>query len=129
MNLLLDAHSVYWSLYEPEKLPDRARDAISDVGNELYVSLATLWELANKAAVHRLPLAGSSVQRMVERIEELGVIFLPITKAEIVAAATLPHHHADPFDRILIAQARAHGLVIVTKDPKIAFYDVATLWG
>jgi PIN domain nuclease of toxin-antitoxin system len=92
------------------------------------VSLATVWELANKAAVHRLPLAGSSVERMVERIEQLGVTFLPITQPGIVAAANLPPHHADPFDRMLIAQAQAYTLTLVTKDAEIAKYDVQILW-
>jgi PIN domain nuclease of toxin-antitoxin system len=98
------------------------------MSNELFVSLATVWELANKAAVHRLPLAGSSVERMVERMEQLGVVFLPITQANIVAAATLPSFHADPFDRMLIAQAQAHTLALLTKDAEIAKYDVQILW-
>jgi PIN domain nuclease of toxin-antitoxin system len=128
LRLLLDSHTLLWALYEPEHLPDRVQQAISDARNELFVSLATVWELANKAAVHRLPLAGSSVEKMVERIEELGVTFLPITQADILAAATLPHHHADPFDRMLIAQAQAHSLHLLTKDAEIAKYDVETIW-
>ena len=75
MKLLLDAHILLWVLYEPERLADRTRNAITDESNELFVSLATLWEIVNKAATHRLPLAGSSLGRIVERIEELGVAF------------------------------------------------------
>jgi PIN domain nuclease of toxin-antitoxin system len=128
LRLLLDSHTLLWALYEPERLPVRIQESISDADNELFVSLATVWELANKAAVHRLPLAGSSVERMVERIEQLGVSFLPITRPSIVAAATLPPHHADPFDRMLIAQAQAHTLTLLTKDAEIAKYDVQILW-
>jgi PIN domain nuclease of toxin-antitoxin system len=128
LKLLLDAHSLYWAIYDPDKLPPTVRAAIADIRNSLFVSLATLWEMANKAAVDRLPLAGPSIDRMVERIEQLGVTFLPITQGEIVAAATLPHHHADPFDRILVAQAQARGLHVVTKDSKMALYDVRILW-
>ncbi len=127
MRLLLDAHILLWTLYQPENLADRAAKAIADEPNELFVSLATLWEIANKAAVHRLPLAGSSVARIVERMEELGVVLVPILQSEIVAAATLPHHHSDPFDRILIAQAQAHSLTLVTVDEDILLYDVETL--
>ncbi len=65
---------------------------------------------------------------MIERIEELGVVFLPISQKDIVSASTLPRHHADPFDRMLIAQAQAYGLELVTKDEEIALYDVAILW-
>jgi PIN domain nuclease of toxin-antitoxin system len=127
LKLLLDAHIVLWALYEPEQLADRAAKAIADEANELFVSLATLWEIANKAAVGRLPLAGSSVARIVERIEELDVVFLPILRSEIVVAAILPHHHSDPFDRILIAQANAHSLTLITTDADILLYDVETL--
>ena len=90
MKLLLDAHALLWALYEPERLADRARNEIADETNELFVSLATLWEITNKAAMHRLPLVGSSLERIVERIEELGVVFLPILQSEIVTAAALP---------------------------------------
>lgn len=128
MRLLLDSHTLLWALYEPERLPIPVQESISDDNNDIFVSLATVWELANKAAVHRLPLAGSSVERMVERIEQLGVIFLPITQSNIVAAATLPPHHADPFDRMLIAQAQADTLILVTKDAEVAKYDVQILW-
>ena len=128
MRLLLDSHVLLWALYEPERLPAHVQDIVSDMSNELFVSLATVWELANKAAVHRLPLAGSSVERMIERMEQLGVIFLPITQSNIVAAATLPPFHADPFDRMLIAQAQAHTLALLTKDAEIAKYDVQILW-
>jgi PIN domain nuclease of toxin-antitoxin system len=128
LRLLLDSHVLLWALYEPERLPAHVQDVVSDESNELFVSLATVWELANKAAIHRLPLAGSSVERMIERMEQLGVIFLPITQSNIVAAATLPTHHADPFDRMLVAQAQAHSLTLLTKDAEIAKYDVQILW-
>jgi PIN domain nuclease of toxin-antitoxin system len=127
VKLLLDAHILLWVLYEPERLADRDRNAITDESNELFVSLATLWEIVNKAATHRLPLAGASLERIVERIEDLGVAFLPILQSEIIAAAMLPRHHADPFDRILIAQAKAYALTLVTVDADMMLYDVTTL--
>ena len=129
MRLLFDSHALLWALYEPEHLPQMVADAIADKSNELFVSLATVWELANKAAAYRLPIAGSSVETMVERIRELQVTFLPITEDDIIASATLPQLHGDPFDRMLIAQARASSLELITKDSQIARYDVAILWG
>ncbi|WP_035347900.1 type II toxin-antitoxin system VapC family toxin [Edaphobacter aggregans] len=128
MKLLFDSHVILWTVYEPERLSPLVTELVTDEANELYVSLATVWELGNKAVVHRLPLAGSSVERMIERIEQLGVIFLPITRSEILASINLPHHHADPFDRVLIAQAQAHQLHLLTKDAHIARYDVPILW-
>ncbi len=125
-SLLLDGHTLLWALYEPEKLSPAAEVANADVRNALFVSDATLWELLNKA--HRLPFVVSSIERMVERIEQLGVTFLPVTHADMVASALLPRHHGDPFDRMLVAQAQANDLLIVTIDGKIPLYDVRTLW-
>ncbi len=116
-----------WTLYEPEKLGAGSGYAIRDLDNSLFVSLATVWELSNKAGVGRLPLV-SSVESMIYRIIDLGASILPITQMDIVAAQKLPHHHADPFDRMLIAQARTFSLTLVTKDSKIALYEVDILW-
>ena len=119
---------MFWALYEPEKLSAQAAEAISDEGNELYISLATVWELSNKAGAGRLPIGGSTVEKMVERMGQLADAFIPVTKEDIVASAILPRHHADPFDRMLIAQAQALSLHLVTKDREILLYDVRTLW-
>ncbi len=67
MKLLFDSHVLLLALYEPERLPSLVTELVTDQNNELFVSLATVWELGNKAVVHRLPLAGSSVERMLER--------------------------------------------------------------
>ena len=125
---MLDSHAVFWSLYEPEKLSDRAREEISDERNELFISLATVWELSNKAGAGRLPISGSTVSIMVARMAQLADSFISITQEDIIASANLPRHHADPFDRMLIAQAQARSLHLVTKDSKILLYDVPTLW-
>jgi PIN domain nuclease of toxin-antitoxin system len=128
VKLLFDSHALLWTIYEPERLSPLAAESVASPANELFVSLATVWELANKAAIHKLPLVGSSVERMIERIDQLGVIFLSITRQDILSAAKLPNYHADPFDRMLIAQAQANSLHLLTKDADIARYDVPILW-
>jgi len=128
LKLLLDSHPVFWALYEPENLSAQTAEAISDEGNELYISLATVWELSNKAGAGRLPIGSSTVDKMVERISQLADTIIPITRQDVVAAAILPRHHADPFDRMLIAQAQRLSLHLVTKDQEILLYDVMTLW-
>jgi PIN domain nuclease of toxin-antitoxin system len=128
VKLLLDSHVVLWSLYEPEQLSQRARDLIADQANELFISHITMLEIANKVAARRLPLAGWSVDRMVQRVEELGAALLPITLPDILTAAQLPPHHADPLDRILIVQAQTLDLVFLTRDGDIPKYDVKTIW-
>jgi PIN domain nuclease of toxin-antitoxin system len=79
VRLLLDSHTVLWALYEPAQLSPRAEELLADAANELFVSHVTMLEIANKLAAGRLPLAGGSVARMVERVEELEATFLPIT--------------------------------------------------
>ncbi len=128
MRLLLDSHTLLWSLYEPEKLPARVEELIADLSNQLFVSHVTVLELANKATALRLPLVGPSPERLLERVAQLGATFVPISLADILAAANLPQYHADPLDRILIAQAQANDFVLVTKDSKISQYDVRTVW-
>jgi PIN domain nuclease of toxin-antitoxin system len=128
VRLLLDSHTLVWAATEPEKLPARVREAIADGTNELFTSMATIWELANKVAMGRLPALGTSVPFMIQSFLDLGVEILPITQPDVVVASTQPPHHLDPFDRMLVAQAQAHSLVIVTTDPDIPKYDVQILW-
>lgn len=128
MRLLLDSHVLIWLVADPDKLPHHAERAVTDRTNDLFVSLASIWELANKVAIGRLPIVGTSVPEMIQSIKKLGVTVLPITEADVVAASTLPPHHLDPFDRMLVAQARTHDLVIVSTDSNIPKYGVPVLW-
>ena len=128
LRLLLDAHCILFALYEAHRLPKSIQVLLADTSNLLFVSEATLWEIVNKAAALRLELAGSDPAHIRDRIEELGVIWLPITQASILAAASLPLIHGDPFDRILVAEAQARDLTLVTKDTHMVRYDVRTLW-
>lgn len=105
MTILVDAHVLVWALYEPEKLSAAAHELLEDEENILLVSDATLWELLNKIGRGKLAVAGSSPARTYDRIRELGVRFVAVDRADILTASTLPHHHSDPFDRMLIAQA------------------------
>jgi PIN domain nuclease of toxin-antitoxin system len=127
MDLLLDSHPILWSMYEPEKLSDRATDLIADKGNRLFVSLGSIMEIAHKAAFHKLSLVGTKIQPMLRQLGDYGCTILPILEAEILAATALPLIHGDPFDRLYVAQARSRGLTIVTKDAYILQYDVPTI--
>ena len=123
MRLLLDTHALLWTLDDPSKLRAGAREAIRDPDSQVLVSAATAWELAIKAAAGRLELPES-----LERgLEAQGFSPLAISAAHAVVAGGLPLHHTDPFDRMLVAQAQLEGLTIVTRDPDIPRYGVATL--
>jgi PIN domain nuclease of toxin-antitoxin system len=126
MRLLLDTHILLWWLDDAPALPAAARAAISDVASEIFVSVATAWEIAIKRAIGKLDFP---VARLSEILVEAGCLPLPVHLDHAVAAAGLPPHHGDPFDRMLIAQAQREGLTIVTVDPMIRRYAVAVLVG
>jgi PIN domain nuclease of toxin-antitoxin system len=128
MKFLLDSHTLLWTLYEPHHLPDRVISTIANSANVLYVSHVSVLELTDKAAKFRLPIAGSSVDRIVERILGLGVTMAPIEMADITASVKLPRHHDDPLDRLLIAQSMRLGATLLSRDGKFGDYDVSVLW-
>jgi len=121
--LLLDTHAFLWWLADAPQLGELARKAIGDERNDVFVSAATGWEVAIKRAAGKLQ-APDNLDAMVE---DSGFSHLPITFFHGEQAGALPMHHRDPFDRMLIAQAQAEGLIIVTKDPYIPRYGVRTL--
>ena len=124
MKLLLDSHAFLWWLAEDPKLSTEARRAVADPSSVVHVSAATVWELSIKAARGKLDLDGAD---LVEEIGENDFLELPMTARHSQAAATLPRHHEDPFDRMLIAQAQLEGLTIVTRDPAFRAYGIDIL--
>lgn len=124
MKLLLDSHAFLWWLAEDPKLSAGARQAVADPSSTVLVSAATVWELSIKASLGKLELDGAD---LVEEIEENDFVELPMSARHALAAAILPRHHDDPFDRMLIAQAQIEGLTIVTRDPAFDAYGVALM--
>lgn len=124
MDLLLDTHAFIWWDSDNPSLGRGAAAAIADPGNRIFVSAASVWEIAVKARLGRLVFAGSPSAA----IGSNGFTSLPILPEQAEAAADLPDVHQDPFDRILIAQALARRLVLVTADQKIRQYAVPVLW-
>jgi len=122
MRLLLDTHALLWWLAD-EGLTTPAQNAIADPGNLVLVSAATAWEISIKKALGKLA-APDDLER---QVQAGGFSPLPISIAHGVAAGQLPRHHEDPFDRMLIAQALADGLTIVTRDKRFDAYGVALL--
>lgn len=120
MSLLLDTHALLWWL-AGEPIDGDARAAIADPSTLVAVSSATLWEIGIKQASGRLELDAA----LDEGLEPFDP--LPISWAHATAAAALPPHHRDPFDRMLVAQAQLEDLILVTRDPKMSAYDVAIL--
>lgn len=123
MRYLLDTHVILWWLTEPEKLHIKTQKIIQDRGNEIFVSSASFWEIAIKKSIGRLTLP----HNLLETIAIEGFKILPIMPEECIGVADLPMLHADPFDRLLILQAKLYDLVIMTRDSKISEYPVVTM--
>jgi PIN domain nuclease of toxin-antitoxin system len=122
--LLLDSHALLWWEADDTRLSDRAREQIERPDSTALFSAVSLWELAIKQALGKLRLPDSLMSRLTEE----GFREVPVTAAHGLLAGELPRHHNDPFDRMLVAQARSEGLVIVSADPRIAAYGVPVLW-
>jgi PIN domain nuclease of toxin-antitoxin system len=118
--LLLDTHAFLWWLKNDPKLGPQARASIENERNVVYVSAASGWEIAIKRALGKL----TAEDNLDALVEEEGFEHLPITFFHAEQAGALPRLHADPFDRMLVAQAQAEGLVIVTSDEHIPKYGV-----
>jgi len=123
MQLLLDTHVLLWCLTNDPTLSQNARDAIIDSDNLVFVSAVSTWEITIKQALGKLDVPDDLEQEiLLHRFEPL-----PITIAHTVALKSLPSHHNDPFDRLLIAQAKVEKLTFVTQDQKNILYDVGQL--
>jgi len=124
MDLLLDTHVFLWWDAGADKLGEAARAAIADPDNAVFVSAASIWEIAIKAAKGKLSYGGSPGAAIAAN----GFLPLPITVAHAESAGALTWAHPDPFDRMLVAQARTDSLVLVHADGVIAGYPVPQLW-
>jgi PIN domain nuclease of toxin-antitoxin system len=122
MNLLLDTHVVIWWLTDDPTLSEEIKARL-DHEPDVYVSPATIWEVAIKQAIGKLKEPAD----LPERIRDSGFRELPIRSEHAVAAGRLPLIHRDPFDRMLVAQARCEDLTLVTRDPEVQKYEVSVL--
>lgn len=118
--LLLDTHTYVWAVSEPHKLSSASRDAIADRSNRLLVSAASVWEMAIKHHTGRWPEAEPLLSGHAEIVERLGAEHVDISWAHARRAGGLRWDHADPFDRVLAAQAMAAGATLVTRDETFA---------
>lgn len=125
MNLLIDTHLLLWAAYDPRKVPAEARALILDAGNGLWFSVASLWEVAIKRALNRPDFRVDAVALRAGLVAN-GYQELAVEGRHILSLATLPPRHGDPFDRMLIAQAMAEGMVLLTADRAVAAYGGGT---
>jgi PIN domain nuclease of toxin-antitoxin system len=128
MRLLLDTHVFLWWITNNPNLSARAREVISDSHNDLFFSAVSGWEIAIKAHLGRLQLPDDLERFIVAQLSANAILVLPIQLRHALRVYTLPDHHRDPFDRMLVAQSQVEDLPIVTADPQIARYPVPVIW-
>ena len=128
MALLLDTHVFLWLVDDPGRLPSAAADAVSVPDVTLYLSVASAWELSIKVGLGKISLPLPPLEFLATRLERTDTALLGVSLSHALAVADLPRHHGDPFDRMLICQARAQGLTLVSGDPAMRAYDVPVLW-
>jgi PIN domain nuclease of toxin-antitoxin system len=121
MRVLLDTHAFVW--WDNDELPRAVRDRIRSA-DMVYVSAVSAWEVAIKTALGKITARAA----LADAIDDYGFDALPVTVAHADAVRTLPAHHHDPFDRLLVAQAQLEGLTLVSRDPAMRLYAVPVVW-
>jgi PIN domain nuclease of toxin-antitoxin system len=127
MKILLDTQCWLWMAASPERLSDRTRVLVETGNSELYLSAASAWEIAIKYSIGKLRLPEPPARYVPSRLDPTRTTALPIEHRHALHVGTLPPHHRDPFDRLLIAQAQLEDLPILTADPIFDRYDVTTI--
>jgi PIN domain nuclease of toxin-antitoxin system len=128
MRLLLDTHVFLWWNEANPQISRRVYDLLADPHNRLFLSIVSVWEIVLKAYTRKLKLPSPVAVYIPPRLSHYGIEALPLTLAHVLAAEDLPAHHRDPFDRMLVAQARVESVPVVTHDPQIRKYKIETIW-
>ncbi len=127
MTVLLDTHVFVWLLFEPDRLDDAVMARVSDPAERVLLSVASAWEIAIKSAIGKLEVADDLATWLPDRVQKTNTDLLPIAVQHALRVATLPMHHRDPFDRLLIAQAQIEAIPIVTGDRSFGAYDIEVI--
>jgi PIN domain nuclease of toxin-antitoxin system len=127
MKILLDTHVFLWFISGDIRLPVSFRDQTLDPGNEVFLSVVSIWEAIIKSQLGKLPLPEPPEIYIPEQRKRHGITSLDVNEGSVVELAKLPSLHRDPFDRLLISQAIQHGLTLVTVDQAVRAYPVTQL--
>lgn len=128
MKLLLDTHTLLWLVENDPQLSQTALHLLVDPDNDLLLSPVTYWELAIKISIRKYRLAEPLTDYIAEAIQLYGLSILPISVPHAAAIENLPHHHKDPFDRMLIAQSIVEDVALVSSDEAFDVYPITRLW-
>jgi PIN domain nuclease of toxin-antitoxin system len=126
--LLLDTHTLLWFIGNDPRLSPKAKALIEDPGSRLFVSIASCWEIAIKAGRGKMKFSEPSRTLLERELPANDLDLLPITLEHATEVEGLPHHHKDPFDRLLIAQAIVEGIPIISVDAAFDAYPITRIW-
>lgn len=124
MKILLDSHVFLWAITDSPRLTETHREFFLDEGNELHLSVASVWEMLIKVGLGKLPLPDPAAEYVTKQMEKNRIALLPIRLSHLAELQKLPPLHRDPFDRMLIAQARAEKMRMLSADAQIPEYGV-----
>ena len=128
MSLLLDSHTFVWVHEEPRKLSQKVVAEIKNPANDLFLSVASVWELQIKIQIGKFKFNDTLENIINEQQRINGIQILPINLSHALYLKNLPLHHKDPFDRLLISQAIVENMILVSADPKFSMYQATLLW-
>ena len=128
MNLLLDTHTFLWFIAGDTSLSKAARSAIEDLNNNLYLSVASVWEIAIKVSIDKLELSEPFETFIPEQLAENGIELLDISVEHAAQIVSMPFHHRDPFDRLIAAQANVEKMTLLSVDEVFDSYGINRLW-
>jgi PIN domain nuclease of toxin-antitoxin system len=124
MRVLLDTHVFLWLASNDPRVKNRWIEIVEDDSNAVHLSIASLWEIVIKTSMEKLKLPTSFENLIDFHINKYNIVLLPVLPNHLIALQYLPHHHRDPFDRLIIAQSIAEDLPIMTADSKFDLYDL-----
>lgn len=128
MKYLLDTHAFLWWIAEDNRLSEKARQAIQDPDNEVFLSVASAWEIAIKTNLKKLSLPKPPLKFIPQQVEQNNFSVLPIQLKHALGVAALAKHHEDPFDRLLISQSLAEKMPLISSDKMMRKYRVKLIW-
>lgn len=128
MKLLIDTHALLWLIADDKRLSDRARACFLDPDNDLYFSIASLWEICIKLSLDKLELEEDWYASLRRELRVNRVRWLAIRPEHCLQLIDLPFHHRDPFDRLLLAQAKVESMHLLSADSHLSAYDVRLIW-
>ncbi len=128
MKVLLDTHAFLWAITGDEQLSETARETFLNPANSLFFSAVSMWEICIKISLGKLSLKRGWFKKIQNELSINAIQWLPVEMPHCAELTALPFHHRDPFDRMLVAQARIEDLQVLSRDARLSAYDIELIW-